>query len=93
MTNTLASTFLAEARKGKTNEDNHFGLANLSATLDHIIPHKRGGNNEPDNLVTACGPCQFGRGHFLLEEVQLEDPRTCAPKKDDWDGLTRLLNL
>lgn len=55
--------FPVEARKGKTNEDNHFGLATLSASLDHIVPYKRGGSNEMDNLVTACGPCQFGRGH------------------------------
>lgn len=84
--------FPDEVRKGSTNEDNHFGLATLTATLDHIVPYKRGGNNNPDNLVTACGPCQFGRGWWLLEEVELKDPRLYAPKKDDWDGLTRLLN-
>lgn len=83
--------FPLEARTGRTNEDNHFGLSTLTATLDHIVPHKRGGSNEPDNLVTACGPCQFGRGHWLLEEVQLEDPRTHPPKLDSWDGLTKLL--
>lgn len=83
--------FPIEARKGKTNEDNHFGLATLTATLDHIVPHKRGGSNEPENLVTACGPCQFGRGQWLIEEVELEDPRTRPVRKDAWDGLTRLL--
>ena len=83
--------FPREARKGRTNEDNHFGLATLSATLDHILPHKRGGSNETENLVTACGPCQFGRGVWLLEEVQVEDPRIRPPILDEWDGLTRLL--
>ena len=84
--------FPVVARKGRTNEDNHFGLATLSATLDHLVPHKRGGSNEPENLVTACGPCQFGRGVWLLEEVQIEDPRNRSPILDGWDGLTRLLH-
>lgn len=90
--NVFRKHFPLEARKGPRNEDKHFGLSTLTASLDHIVPHKRGGNNEPDNLVTACGPCQFGRGHWLLEEVQLEDPRAYPPKLDSWDGLNRLLH-
>ena len=89
--NIFQGHFPTEARKGRTNQENHFGLATLSATLDHVLPHKRGGNNETENLVTACGPCQFGRGVWLLEEVQVEDPRNRPPIIDEWDGLTRLL--
>ena len=84
--------FPREARKGRANEDNHFGLATLTASIDHVLPYKRGGTNDPGNLVTACGPCQFGRGYWLLEEVELEDPRLRPPIKCSWDGLMRVLN-
>jgi hypothetical protein len=61
------------------------------ASADHIVPHSRGGSNDNDNLVTACGPCQFGRNQWLLEEVSLSDPRQRPPIIDGWDGLTRLI--
>lgn len=77
-------------RWGNTNAARHFGLAVLSASIDHVVPFQRGGDSKPKNLVTACSPCQFGRGHCLLHEVELEDPRNYAPKVDDWDGLMRL---
>lgn len=79
------------ARWGKTNEDKHFGLATLAASIDHVKPFKRGGGNEPGNLVTACGPCQFGRNQWLLSEVEIVDPRDFPPLIDEWDGLSRLL--
>jgi len=65
----------------------------LASSLDHVIPHGRGGKNEPGNFVTACYGCQFGRGEWTLEEVSVQDPRTRSPVKDSWDGLTRILAL
>ncbi len=60
--------------------------------LDHVIPYARGGGNGPDNLVTACWPCNFGRGSYSLEEVGLADPRGRPPVLDGWDGLKRVLD-
>jgi 5-methylcytosine-specific restriction endonuclease McrA len=68
----------------------HSALAALRASIDHVVPFRRGGTNDPDNLVTTCGPCQFGRGHWLLEECDLEDPRKYPPLNDSWDGVIRL---
>jgi 5-methylcytosine-specific restriction endonuclease McrA len=65
----------------------------LASSLDHIVPHGRGGDNDPTNLVGACGSCQFGRMQYTLEEVGFTDPRARAPKVDSWDGLERLLLL
>ena len=78
------------ARWGRTNEEKHFSLCTLSASLDHVVPFKRGGDNSDYNLVTACGPCQFGRNQWLLSEVGIYDPRDFSPIIDAWDGLTRL---
>lgn len=34
-----------------------------SLTLDHLIPHSKGGKLRIDNLVPACRPCNEGRGN------------------------------
>ena len=88
--------FPLAARKGNSNEENHFGLATLTASIDHLVPFRRCGTNDPNdlsNLVTACGPCQYGRNQWTLEEVQIENPKKFPPIVDDWDGLTRLVGF
>jgi hypothetical protein len=79
------------ARQGPTNETRHFGLGTITASIDHLVPYSRGGTNDPGNLLTACGPCQFGRNVYTLDEVELANPLDYPPILDDWDGLTRLL--
>ena len=69
----------------------HAAFLYVSATSDHVIPHSRGGTNDPENLVTTCWPCNFGRGGYLLEQMGLSDPRDRPLILDGWDGLTRLL--
>ena len=34
-------------------------------TFDHVIPRVRGGRTEWMNVVTACEPCNLGKGHRL----------------------------
>ncbi|NTW88577.1 MAG: HNH endonuclease [Desulfobulbaceae bacterium] len=79
------------ARWGLKNIEKHAGLSALEATLDHILPHSRGGDNSLENLVTACGPCQFGRGGWTLAEVGFRNPFLRLPIIDGWDGLLRLV--
>lgn len=38
-------------------------------TLDHVEPKSRGGSHDPDNLVTACGPCNSRKGARTPEEA------------------------
>jgi len=71
----------------------HAGFHALSATVDHIVPHAYGGDNDQRNLVTTCWPCNFGRMAYRLEEVGLIDPRTRPPIVDAWDGIGRLLRV
>lgn len=35
---------------------------------DHVMPKSRGGSDEMDNLVTACGPCNMSKGAKTPEE-------------------------
>lgn len=43
---------------------------------DHIVPVAKGGGNEIDNLVTACGPCNRGKAARSLDAV----PQSLADK-------------
>ena len=87
----LHELFPEAARWGNSNIEKHLGLSALEVSLDHLIPHSRGGDNSTSNLVTACGPCQFGRGGWTLEEVGLNNPFDRQPIIDSWDGLTRVI--
>jgi 5-methylcytosine-specific restriction endonuclease McrA len=33
------------------------------ATLDHVLPISKGGKTNFENIVTACGPCNFRKGN------------------------------
>ena len=37
--------------------------------VDHVHPVVEGGENDQDNLVTACEPCNLGKGGRLLSSV------------------------
>ena len=76
---------------GKTNKEQHAAFQAMWAQYDHILPHARGGNNELNNIVIACAPCNFGRMNYILKEVGLADPRAREPIQSTWDGLERLL--
>lgn len=56
-----------------------------------MLPHSVGGTNELENIVTACWPCNFGRGGDTIEELGLIDPRSRTPVLDGWNGLTSIL--
>ena len=73
-------------------KDRHAAFLALSAVADHVVPHTLGGGSGPDNLVTTCQCCNYGKGDRLLAELGLIDPRTRPPVVDSWDGLGRLLS-
>lgn len=69
------------------NADCHAAFQAMWAQYDHILPHSKGGNNDPDNMVVTCAPCNFGRMNYTLEEVGLSDPRTKIRPASSWNGL------
>jgi 5-methylcytosine-specific restriction endonuclease McrA len=76
-------------RWGTRNSDQHAAFQALWLTYDHLVPHARGGTNDPENLVVACQPCNCGRSNLTLEEAGLSDPREREPGRSSWDGLER----
>jgi len=76
---------------GPKNAQQHVAFQTMWAQYDHVVPHSAGGGNDLDNLVVSCGPCNFGRMAYTLEEVNLVDPREREPVQSAWDGLERFL--
>jgi hypothetical protein len=48
---------------GATSED-------AKLVVDHVIPVVEGGTNDLDNLVTACHPCNAGKGKRVLRVIE-----------------------
>jgi len=74
---------------GSKNVDQHAAFQALWLQYDHLLPHSRGGNNDFDNIIITCAPCNYSRMSYTLEEVGLIDPRTREPIRSTWDGLER----
>lgn len=60
---------------GRTNLTRSGAMIATRATADHVVPRSQGGKTTPDNLVTACWPCQFGKAEFSPSQLGLKDPR------------------
>jgi len=74
---------------GRTNATTHGAALVYRAVADHVVPRWCGGNTDPNNLVTACYPCNFGKAEFSLEQLGLDMPRPAL--LDGWDGLENLV--
>ncbi len=73
------------------NKTQHAAFQCMWLQYDHVVPHSKGGNTQPANLVVACAPCNFGRLEATLEEVGVVDPRDLPVQRTSWDGLERFL--
>ena len=74
---------------GRKNIEQHAAFQAMWVQYDHLVPHASRGTNDLENIVITCGPCNFGRMNYSLEEVGLIDPRTREPVRSNWDGLER----
>ena len=77
---------------GSRNIEQHAAFQAMWLQYDHVIPHSRDGDNNIENIVITCAPCNFGRMDNLVEEIELADPRDTPPLSTDWDGLERFLD-
>ena len=87
----LLQAYPEALRWGRKNDDKHVAFMAMDNEFDHVIPHSRGGNNEIENLVPSCAPCNCGKENWTLEQLGLMDPRKKRIMPSDWDGLERLL--
>lgn len=77
----------------RENINQHAAFQAMWLQYDHLLPHSRGGNNDLENLVITCAPCNFARMQFTLTEVGIENPFLNKRAISNWDGLERILKL
>ncbi len=56
-------------------------------TLDHVVPRSAGSSDDPANLVSSCGACNFAKSSCTIGELGLSDPFARDPILDGWNGL------
>jgi 5-methylcytosine-specific restriction endonuclease McrA len=81
----------SEFRKGPTNLDTHGIIHAFRPVADHVVPWRLGGRTNPDNLVASCGPCNYGKSSYTVEQMGLENPFRRSPPAEAWDGLRSYL--
>lgn len=87
----LRRDFPDAVRWARTPAGRHSAVLIHSAVYDMVVPPRRGGTTNLDNLVTSCWLCQAARSGRSFEDLGLDDPRSSAPLVDEWDGLRRLV--
>jgi 5-methylcytosine-specific restriction endonuclease McrA len=75
-----------------TNADQHGVIHAFKIVADHVVPYGSGGQTNPDNLVSSCPACNYGKYNYTLEQLGIDDPRDRPPVHCDWDGLTSLID-
>ncbi len=75
----------------KTNASRHNAFFALWAQYDHIIPHARGGTNDPENMILTCSACNFWRVSYLLEEVWISLPSEIKKWPIGWNWLENFI--
>lgn len=78
-------------RTAGTNAQQHGVVHAFKIVADHVVPFKRGGRTHPDNLVSACPACNYGKDAYTVEQMGIEDPFDRLPISSGWDGLTSLV--
>lgn len=80
-----------EFRTQGTNKQQHGVIHAFKIVADHVVPYRRGGRTHPDNLVSACPGCNYGKDAYTVEQMGLDDPFNYNPTGSGWDGLERLI--
>ena len=83
---------ISNFRPTGTNNERHGAILAFRANADHVDPYTLGGRTNPENLVTSCWSCNYGKSSYTLKELGLNDPRNKSLKVNNWDGLVSLMS-
>lgn len=61
--------------------------------VDHVVPVVDGGADDPANLLTACQPCNIGKGSRRLEACKLEQPTDVEILRDQIEQIKEYLRV
>ncbi len=77
---------------GRRDPAQHAAFQLMWAQYDYIVPHSRGGRSDLENIYLTCAACNFGRGHYLLEDFDLLHPSLHPRREGDWTGLESVIS-
>lgn len=78
-------------RSTGTNDQRHGIVLAFRANADHVVPWNLGGKTNPENLVTCCWSCNYGKSGYTLEEIGIDDPREKDLRNGEWIGLVEYI--
>lgn len=61
--------------------------------VDHVVPVAEGGTNDPANLISACEPCNQGKGAVPLDASRLDPKRDPERLREQADQIREYLAL
>jgi len=84
---------LRSFKRGNTNLTTH-GIFHLTwPVADHVFPWVNGGKTDLDNLVTSCGPCNYGKSGYTIKQIGIDDPLNYPSQETNWDGFESYIKL
>ena len=77
-------------QRGSTNLTTHGIIHATWPVADHVVPWNIGGKTTPNNLVSSCAGCNYGKDGYTCEQLGISNPFNRPPINDDWSGLSAL---
>jgi len=78
-------------QRGSTNLTTHGIIHATWPVADHVIPWNIGGRTNPENLVSSCASCNYGKDGYTCEQLGISDPFVRFAKPDGWSGLSNYI--
>jgi len=89
----LDSGILHKRSKPRNNRSYHGIWLMTAVTLDHIEPLAKNHDDSDGNLVTCCWSCNFGKYHYTLQDLKLDEPKKGRGTTTRWLGTRDLLSI
>jgi len=91
---TMLGGEILHKRSTPRNNRSYHGIWLMTAvTLDHIEPLATNHDDSDENLVTCCWSCNFGKYHYTLQDLKLDEPMKGRGAATQWSGTRDLLSI
>jgi len=89
----LKSGIFELGQNGKRNIDRHGIYMITFPVADHVHPWTQKGETTIDNLVSSCGPCNYGKNNYTIKDLEIQNPFENPIQNKFWDGGLSILSL
>lgn len=89
----LGGGILHKRNKPRNNRSYHGIWLMTAVTLDHVEPLADKLDDSDENLVTCCWSCNFGKYHYTLQDLKLDEPMKGRGATTQWSGTRDLLSI